>query len=283
MVIYSGAAEVCKRGANNGRELRDHPGRMQPGDVRAGPDTPGRSVRSPIATRLLLKNFKYAVDQRPLLPEFRANTGSCGVLRGRPGLPDQSPDAGRARLAASAAAASAAAAERCDYHPRQHHGRRRSTTRSITIAIKNADHHGRIGRTSIAPDPRRARLARKTSRTSDASRTFGVAAWTSHGCRSRFRRSASAAAMATTASAAAIGKDRRPQVRRQAAGSRATYRQAAVDHGGPSATAARRHGRGQRAGHGDRGTRPWPQRPGGNAAGRQTAASGTTGGNAAGR
>ncbi len=79
VVIYSGAADVCKRGGNSHECVT-----IQGGCSLAtfGANQAPRKVNS-IADRnqLLIQNFKYAVNQRGLWPEFRANTGSCGVLR----------------------------------------------------------------------------------------------------------------------------------------------------------------------------------------------------------
>ncbi len=140
VVIYSGAAEVCKRGTNR-RQCVTIQGGCSLATFGAG-QTPKKVSSIADRNALLLRNFRYAVDQRGLLPEFRANTASCGILAGGilpisggsptppPPPPPPPPRLLRLRRRTSATIA---------------RGRTtgRSTGRSITTR--------RIGRTSIGP------------------------------------------------------------------------------------------------------------------------------------
>ncbi len=90
VVIYSGAADVCERGSTNSKNCVRIEGGCSLATFR---DNQRPRKINAIADRnaLLLQNFELAVNQRPLLPEFRANTASCGVLRASVVAPGSNP------------------------------------------------------------------------------------------------------------------------------------------------------------------------------------------------
>ena len=122
VVIYSGAAEVCKRGSGGSRNCVT---------IRGGCSLatfePRQGVKkvSSIVDRnqTLLQNFQYAVNQRPLLPAFRADTASCGNLRAA-GLivpPDASKPPPIVVVTIPTPPTPTPTTPKCDYHPPRHH------------------------------------------------------------------------------------------------------------------------------------------------------------------
>ncbi len=80
VVVYDGEAEVCKRGSGgNTKSCVTIKGGC---DLAAFDKGAVRKVsKKADRNKTLVNDFQYAVDQRPLLPEFRANTATCGVLQ----------------------------------------------------------------------------------------------------------------------------------------------------------------------------------------------------------
>ncbi len=97
VVFYKGAGDVCTRGNGSRRQCVTVTGGCSLTTFAAGQGLrPVTSISARNAN--LLRNFRYAVQQNNLLPEFRADTASCGqlrpavpVFRDRPAPPPSSP------------------------------------------------------------------------------------------------------------------------------------------------------------------------------------------------
>ncbi len=118
VVIYSGAAEVCRRGGGSRNCV------MIQGGCALAAFEPNRNVKkvNSIVDRnqTLLQGFQYAVDQRRLRPEFRANTASCGVLRAAlPVVPDASKPP-PVVVVDNTPPPQPPPSDRCDYYPPHH-------------------------------------------------------------------------------------------------------------------------------------------------------------------